>query len=87
MVAPGGAIVWLSFGIGPVPARPSGADSGGGAGSEPVAILAVWACAAAVAAAADGAGPDEAAPGGADLSGADPRGADPDVAADPAVLT
>ncbi len=51
MVAPGGAIVWLSRGIGPVPARPSGADSGGGAGSEPAAILAVSACAAAVAAA------------------------------------
>src|SRR6516165_2186586 len=32
MVSPGGTICWLSCGIGPVPARPSGADSGGGAG-------------------------------------------------------
>ena len=31
----GGIIVWLSCGMGPVPAMPSGADSGGGAGSEP----------------------------------------------------
>src|SRR5262249_1871228 len=34
MVSPGGTICWLSCGIGPVPAMPSGADSGGGAGSE-----------------------------------------------------
>ena len=47
MVAPGGAIVWLSCGIGPVPARPSGADSGGGAGRGRAAIFAVSACAAA----------------------------------------
>ena len=51
-VCPGGVIVWLSCGIGPVPATPSGADSGGGAGSEPAAIRAVSAWAAAVAAAA-----------------------------------
>ena len=55
MVAPGGAIVWLRCGIGPVPARPSGADSGGGAGREPAAILAVAACAAPVAAAEEAA--------------------------------
>ncbi len=45
MVAPGSAIVCLSCGIGPVPAIPSGADSGGGAGREPAAIFAVAACA------------------------------------------
>src|SRR5580693_2085335 len=82
MVAPGGAIVWLSCGIGPVPARPSGADSGGGAGREPAAILAVSACAAAVPAAADGAAPDEAAPGQADPGKADPGEADPGKAGD-----
>src|SRR5271157_5249753 len=60
IVAPGGASVWLSCGIGPVPARPSGADSGGGAGREPAAILAVAAWAAPVAAADDGPGDDEA---------------------------
>ena len=32
MVSLGGTICWLSCGIGPVPAMPSGADSGGGAG-------------------------------------------------------
>ena len=63
MVAPGGAIVWLSCGIGPVPATPSGADSGGGAGSEPAAIRAVAAWAAA--AAAGGAAAGGAAAGGA----------------------
>jgi hypothetical protein len=52
MVSPGGVIVWLSCGIGPVPAMPSGADSGGGAGSEPAAIRAVSAWAVAVAATA-----------------------------------
>ena len=82
MVAPGGAIIWLSCGIGPVPAMPSGADSGGGAGREPAAILAVSACAAAVPAAADGAAPDEAAPGQADPGKADPREADPGGAGD-----
>lgn len=41
MVSPGGAILRLSCGIGPVPARPRGADSGGGAGSGPAAIRAV----------------------------------------------
>src|ERR1019366_3854040 len=39
-VAPGGAIVWRSCDIGPVPATPSGADNGGGAGS---ASDAAWA--------------------------------------------
>src|SRR6266699_2477726 len=33
LVSPGGTIVCRSCGIGPVPAMPSGADSGGGAGS------------------------------------------------------
>ncbi len=61
VVAPGGAIVWLSCGIGPVPARPSGADNGGGAGREPAAIFAVAACAAPVAAADDRPREDEAA--------------------------
>ncbi len=61
MVAPGGAIVWLSCGIGPEPARPRGADRGGGAGREPAAIFAVAACAAPVAAADDEPREDEAA--------------------------
>ena len=69
-MAPGGAIVWLSCGIGPVPARPSGADSGGGAGREPAAIFAVSACADAVAAADDRPEEDEAAEDGAAEDGA-----------------
>src|SRR5271165_3748014 len=80
MVAPGGAIVWLSCGIGPVPARPSGADSGGGAGREPAAIFAVAACAAPVAAADDEPRADEAA---ADEAAADEAAAD-EAAADEA---
>ena len=71
MVAPGGAIVWLSCGVGPVPARPSGADSGGGAGREPTAIRAVAARAAvAVAGRAAGGAPWDQGPAG------DPAGAE-----------
>src|SRR5216683_8256705 len=59
MVEPGRTIVWLSCGIGPVPAWPSGADSGGGAGS----------------AALDGAGAGDAGVRDAEPKGLAPDGA------------
>src|ERR1700722_7915399 len=43
-VAPGGAIVWRSGVTGAVPAWPSGADSGGGRGSEFWASWDCWGC-------------------------------------------
>ena len=65
MVAPGSAITWLSCGIGPVPAIPRGADSGGGAGS----------------AAPDGAGAGDAGAGDAEPEGIAPDGEGADAAA------